>query len=84
MVYATYARPWYQDPVNFIKAAQQRLVFEPTFLQSMAEDVRPLFSHVREALLPGERLRGCLRLVRHRERPKPFAPQYRTYIVQLY
>jgi ectoine hydroxylase-related dioxygenase (phytanoyl-CoA dioxygenase family) len=58
MVYATYARPWYQDPVNFIKAAQQRLVFEPTFLQSLAEDVRPLFSHVREALLPGERLRG--------------------------
>ena len=58
MVYATYARPWYQDPVNFIKAAQQRLVFEPTFLQGLDENVRPLFSHVREALLPGERLRG--------------------------
>lgn len=56
MVYATYARRWYQDPVNFIKAAQQRLVFEPAFVQGIPEDMRPLFSHVRGALLPGERL----------------------------
>ena len=58
MVYATYSRRWYQDPVNFIKAAQQRLVFEPEFIQSLSEDMRPLFAHVRGALLPGERFRG--------------------------
>ena len=37
MVYATYARRWYQDPVNFIKAAQQRLVFDPAFVESIPE-----------------------------------------------
>lgn len=58
MVYATYARRWYQDPVNFIKAAQQRLVFEPAFVESIPEDMRTLFSHVRGALLPGEPFRG--------------------------
>lgn len=47
MVYATYARRWYQDPVNFKKEALQRLVFDPGFLQSVPEDMRPLFAHVR-------------------------------------
>ena len=47
MVYATYARRWYQDPVNFKKEALQRLVFDPGFLQGVPEDMRPLFAHVR-------------------------------------
>ena len=47
MVYATYARRWYQDPVNFTKETMQRLVFDPGFIQGVPEDVRPLFSHVR-------------------------------------
>ncbi len=47
MVYATYARRWYQDPVNFMKEKMQRLVFDPGFVQGVPEDVRPLFSHVR-------------------------------------
>ena len=57
MVYATYARRWYQDPVNFIKAAQQRLVFEPAFVESVPAEMRPLFAHVGGAFLPGEPLR---------------------------
>ncbi|TAJ88713.1 MAG: hypothetical protein EPO10_25655 [Reyranella sp.] len=49
MVYATYARRWYQDPVNFRKETLQRLVFEPGFLGGMPEDLRKLFAHVRSA-----------------------------------
>ena len=49
MVYATYARRWYQDPVNFRKETLPRLVFEPGFLGSVPEDVRKLFAHVRPA-----------------------------------
>lgn len=47
MVYATYARRWYQDPVNFRKETLQRLVFEPGFLGSVPENLRSLFAHVR-------------------------------------
>lgn len=46
MVYCTYARRWYQDPVNFSKATQRRLVFEPGFLESVPDGLRPLFAHV--------------------------------------
>jgi ectoine hydroxylase-related dioxygenase (phytanoyl-CoA dioxygenase family) len=49
MVYATYARRWYQDPVNFRKETLQRLVFEPDFLTNLPDDLRPLFAHVRSA-----------------------------------
>ncbi len=49
MVYATYARRWYQDPVNFRKETLPRLVFEPDFIRSVPDDLRPLFAHVRSA-----------------------------------
>lgn len=47
-VYATYARRWYQDPVNFEEGDRQRLVFEGEFLQGVPQDARMLFSHVRQ------------------------------------
>jgi len=47
MLYATYARRWYQDPVNFRKRTIPRLVFEPAFLEGLADDTRNLFAHVR-------------------------------------
>ena len=47
MVYATYARRWYQDPVNFRKETLPRLVFEPGFIRGLPDDLRPLFAHVR-------------------------------------
>jgi hypothetical protein len=46
LLYATYARRWYQDPGNFEKAAQRRLSFEPAFLERLSDDSRRLFSHV--------------------------------------
>lgn len=49
MVYATYARRWYQDPVNFRKETIPRLVFERGFLPGLTDDLRPLFAHVRSA-----------------------------------
>lgn len=49
MVYATYARRWYQDPVNFRKETLPRLVFEPDFLGRVPEETRKLFAHVRSA-----------------------------------
>jgi hypothetical protein len=49
MVYTTFARRWYQDPVNFRKETLPRLVFEPGFLQSLPDHLRPLFAHVRSA-----------------------------------
>jgi len=47
MVYGTYARPWFQDVDNFVKEAQQRLAFDESFLESVPEDRRSLFSHLR-------------------------------------
>jgi ectoine hydroxylase-related dioxygenase (phytanoyl-CoA dioxygenase family) len=47
IVYGTYARPWFQDVDNFVKPAQQRLAFDASFLESVPEDRRSLFSHVR-------------------------------------
>ena len=46
LLYATYARRWYQDPGNFEKATQRRLLFEPTFFERLSDDSRRLFSHV--------------------------------------
>lgn len=43
MVYATYARPWYQDPVNFLKKGQARLLYDDSFVTGLADDVRRLF-----------------------------------------
>lgn len=47
MVYATYARCWYQDPVNFRKETLQRLIFEPGFLGALPDETRSLFRHLR-------------------------------------
>lgn len=47
MIYATYARRWYQDPVNFKKKALQRLVFGPEFLAGLSRESRPLLAHMR-------------------------------------
>jgi ectoine hydroxylase-related dioxygenase (phytanoyl-CoA dioxygenase family) len=47
MIYATYARDWYQDPVNFKKAGQRRLVFEPEFLERVPPEARALFPALR-------------------------------------
>lgn len=46
MVYATYARRWYQDPVNFQKKDLHRLVFDEGFLRGLPAELRPLLSHV--------------------------------------
>jgi ectoine hydroxylase-related dioxygenase (phytanoyl-CoA dioxygenase family) len=46
-VYATYARRWYQDPVNFESDTRQRLNFDGDFLQGVPESARCLFAHVR-------------------------------------
>lgn len=47
MVYATYARHWYRDALNFQKNTQKRLVFTPDFFDSIPEDTRVLLSHAR-------------------------------------
>lgn len=46
LIYAAYARPWYRDPVNYDKATQRRLSFDPAFLAGLSEDNRRLFAHV--------------------------------------
>jgi len=46
IVYATYARRWYQDPGNFVKPKQRRLSFGAGFLEAAAENDRRLFAHV--------------------------------------
>lgn len=46
LLYATYARRWYQDPVNFVKATQRRLAFGPAFFENLTDDRRKLFSHI--------------------------------------
>jgi ectoine hydroxylase-related dioxygenase (phytanoyl-CoA dioxygenase family) len=47
IVYATYARRWYQDPGNFVKAKQVRLSFDEGFLQGVSQSDGSLFAHVR-------------------------------------
>ena len=43
MVYATYARPWYQDPVNFQKKGQSRLLYDDSFVKELPDDLQRLF-----------------------------------------
>jgi ectoine hydroxylase-related dioxygenase (phytanoyl-CoA dioxygenase family) len=45
MVYATYARRWYQDPGNFGKKTLKRLIYPPKFLENVSEDRRGLLYH---------------------------------------
>ncbi len=46
LVYATYARNWYQDPTGFRRRAQIRLSFDESFIQTVPEDRRELFARV--------------------------------------
>ena len=46
MLYSTYARRWYQDPVNFTKSSLPRLVFEHDFVAGLSADARRLFPPV--------------------------------------
>jgi ectoine hydroxylase-related dioxygenase (phytanoyl-CoA dioxygenase family) len=46
ILYCTYSRHWFQDTRNFIKPDQQHLMYDGTFLKSVPEDRRSLFSHV--------------------------------------
>ena len=45
MVYCTYSRPWYQDPVNFRRKTMRRVDFDAGFLETLPEDTRRLLSH---------------------------------------
>jgi ectoine hydroxylase-related dioxygenase (phytanoyl-CoA dioxygenase family) len=47
IVYATYARRWYQDPGNFVKPKQKRLSFAEGFLQGVGSSDSSLFAHLR-------------------------------------
>ena len=46
ILYSTYARRWYQDPSNFEKTTQRRLIYDQHFLGSVPEACRDLFSHL--------------------------------------
>ena len=48
-VYATYARRWYQDPVNFEEGQRQRLILDDDFRSAVPENLRALFAHVGQA-----------------------------------
>jgi ectoine hydroxylase-related dioxygenase (phytanoyl-CoA dioxygenase family) len=43
MICSTFARRWYEDPVNFIKGTLPRLIIEPEFLSSLSPETRRLF-----------------------------------------
>lgn len=45
MLYCTYARPWYRDPVNFRKKKMHRVDFDAAFLETLPEDTRKLIDH---------------------------------------
>ncbi len=47
MIYATYARRWYQDPVNFVKDTQPRLLFDSDFIDGVPAESRSLLAGVR-------------------------------------
>lgn len=50
LVYCTYARPWYRDPVNFRETPDlKRLDLPPGFVDTLPEDLRRLLGHAREA-----------------------------------
>lgn len=49
MLYCTFARPWYKDPVNFRDTPRmRRLDFSPSFVESLPEDIRGLVGHALE------------------------------------
>ena len=46
MLYCTYARPWYKDPVNFREIPRmKRLDCSPAFIAGLPDDVRSLLEH---------------------------------------
>lgn len=45
MLYCTYSRPWYRDPVNFRGKKMPRVDFDAGFLDSLPEDTRLLLNH---------------------------------------
>ena len=46
LLYCTYARPWFRDPVNFKdKKRMPRLDFTPKFLETLPQDLRGLLAH---------------------------------------
>ena len=45
MLYCTYSRPWYRDPVNFRGKKMRRVDFDEGFLDTLTEDTRRLLSH---------------------------------------
>jgi hypothetical protein len=46
MLYCTYARPWYKDPVNFLDKKQMRRVdVDRSFLETLPEELRILLAH---------------------------------------
>jgi ectoine hydroxylase-related dioxygenase (phytanoyl-CoA dioxygenase family) len=45
MLYCTYSRPWYRDPVNFRGKTMRRVDFDAGFLETLPEDTRRLLSH---------------------------------------
>ena len=55
LVYCTYARPWYRDPVNFRETPDlQRLDLPPGFVQTLPQDLRGLLQQAAGAA-PGDR-----------------------------
>ncbi len=49
MVYCTYARPWYRDPVNFRRKPMRRVDFDVGFLETLPEDTQRLLDHAVDA-----------------------------------
>jgi len=45
MIYCTYSRPWYRDPVNFRGKTMRRVDFDAGFLETLPEDTQRLLSH---------------------------------------
>lgn len=55
LLYCTYSRPWYRDPVNFQETpTMPRLDLPPGFVDTLPEDIRGLLLHATE-VHPGER-----------------------------
>ena len=45
MLYCTYSRPWFRDPVNFRRKSMRRVDFDAGFLETLPEDMRLLLGH---------------------------------------
>lgn len=46
LITATFARRWYQDPVNFEQGTRRRLAFDDAFLAGVPARTRSLFAHL--------------------------------------